>query len=105
MTVEQKTITFNGLGTAPFQILVAGAKTVQGTLTLPNLNEGSTSSSQVVVTVNLNGGSAFYTGAAGALGFETGTFANPGDTINIILTSSLPADQGLNSVKSTLGVY
>ena len=83
-----------GLGTFPFPVsstIGAGAKNIKGKLTLPNIIEGAIANSQVVVTVNLNGGSAFYTGIAGAEGFETGITAAVGDVINVILSSSAPA--------------
>lgn len=105
MNIEAQTRTLTGLGTTSFHVTVAGAKTVKGKLTLPELDQGSPANSQVVVTVNLNGGSAFYTSSAGDRGFDTGTYANPGDVINIILSSSLPADTAINAVKCTLSCY
>jgi hypothetical protein len=100
--------TFTGLGTFPMPIPVTPPNSflnIKGKITLPNIIEGATANSQVVVTMNINGGAAFYTGMPGAEGFETGTVAIAGNILNIILTSSLPSDQGLNVIKTTVSLY
>jgi len=105
MTFEPANITVNGLGTFSFQVVTTGAKTLKGKIALPNLIEGAPANSQVVVTINLNGGSAIYTGAPGLEGFDSGGYANAGDVFNVILSSSLPQDQQLLGVKSTISFY
>ncbi len=102
---EPAVCSLEGLGTISCHVLVAGSKNVKGKLTFPDLITGAAANSQIVVTMNLNGGSAFYTGPAGIQSFESGTYANPGDTINVILTSSLPQDEMLNTVKTTISFY
>lgn len=105
MAVESITKVTTGLGTISFSVLVTGNKTLDGKINLPNIIEGLPVNSQVVVTVNLNGGATLYTGLAGAEGFKSGGFATAGDTFNVILTSSLAADQAINAVKSTISFY
>jgi hypothetical protein len=100
--------TFTGLGTFPTPISETPASrilNIKGKVNLPNLIEGAAANSQVVVTMNLNGGATFYTGIPGAEGFETGVVAVAGDILNIILTSSAPVDQGLNVIKTTVSLY
>ncbi len=99
------TRSFNGLGTFPMRVTKAGANNIKGKLTLPTLIEGATANSQVVVTVNLNGGATIYTGNPGDEGFSTGGTAAIGDIFNVILTSSSPVDQGNLTVKSTISIY
>lgn len=104
-TPDYKTKTMTGLGTISFQVLNTGPKTIVGTLTLPELTTGAPATSQVIVTVNLNGGSTLFTGIAGAEGFTSGGYASAGDVFNVILSSSLPLDNQLNTVKSTISFY
>jgi hypothetical protein len=105
MTNEPANITVNGLGTFSFSVLSTGYKTLKGKITLPSIIEGAPVNSQVVVTININGGSAIYTGAAGAEGFESGSYATAGQVFNVILSSSLPQDEQLVAVKSTISFY
>ena len=100
-----KTKTCNGLGTFSFIADQAGARNIKGKITLPNLIEGNAANSQVVVTVNLNGGATIYTGNPGDESFATGAYAAAGDTFNVVLTSSQASDQGLLAVKSTISIY
>lgn len=103
--LNNKTKVFNGLGTIAFNVIETGATNVKGKIALPNLIEGAPANSSIVVTCNLNGGSAFYTGAAGAEGFATGCYASAGDIINVILTSAAAQDNQLVGVKSTVSFY
>src|ERR1700678_3820563 len=105
IATEQKTFTFAGLGTAGIRMNTAGLKTISGTLPLPTINQGASADSSVVVTINLNGGSTLYTGAAGAQGFETQVACSAGDVVNVIFTSAATVDQGLNVVKSTISCF
>lgn len=102
MSVQRTPRTQVGLGTFSFSAVSTRPHTIKGTLTIPEINQGAAVNSTVVVTVNINGGSAIYTGQAGAKSFDTGAFLNAGDVLNVILTSSTPADNGLNAVKSTI---
>jgi hypothetical protein len=81
----------------------AGTYELRGKITLPEISQGQLSNSQVVVTINVNGGSTIYTGAAGAQGFFISplVIASALSSINIILTSSAPVDQGLDLIKTT----
>lgn len=106
MPTEPSNIVFSGLGTISFHVSGTGVKNVKGKLTLPNLIEGAADNSHVVVTINLNGGSAFYTGLVGAEGFESGTYATAGDTINVVLTSSAAVDLSPPQIiKSVISFY
>jgi hypothetical protein len=96
-------VTVTGLGTFPFIVPTTKFYNVNGTITLPTISSGNGASS-VVVTMNLNGASAFYTGTAGAEGFASGVSATAGDTINVILTSAAVVDNQLNAIKSTITV-
>lgn len=98
-------LTFTGLGTMSIPVQAAGYYTVSGKLTLPTISEGLPSNSQVVVTVNISGGAAIYTGVAGAEGFMTGGSLTAGQVFNVILTSSSPVDLGLNVIKTTVSVF
>jgi hypothetical protein len=97
--------TFTGLGTFTLYAPVAAYFNIQGKLTLPTIGEGAIANSAVVVTINKNGASAFYTGSAGAEGFATAVSCAQGDAINIILSSSAPVDQGLNVIKLTVSMF
>lgn len=103
--LNNKTITFNGLGTCSFNVLDTGATNVKGKIALPNIIEGAPANSSIVVTCNLNGGATFYTGVAGAEGFATGCYATAGDIINVILTSAAAQDNQPLGVKSTISFY
>lgn len=95
-------VSVNGLGTFAFIVPSTKFYNVKGTITLPTITSGYGVNSSIVVTMNLNGGSAFYTGPAAAEGFASGVSASAGDTINVILTSAAANDNQLNSVKSTI---
>lgn len=97
--------TYSGLGTFSFPVTTTGPTNVKGKITLPTLSLGAPSNSQVVVTVNVNGGGAIYTGPSGAEGFETGYYGTAGDTLNVVLSSGAAGDQGIHKVKSTISVY
>ncbi len=101
--MENRTLT--GLGTFPVIVSQSKFYNIKGKISLPTIGAGSVADSAVVVTANVNGGSTFYTGTAGAEGFETGAVCNSGDTINVILTSAAAVDQGLNIIKTTLSIY
>src|ERR1035437_476058 len=103
--IEGDNKSFTGMGTFPMHVTTTGPKNVKGKIMLPNIIEGQAVNSQVVVTMNLNGGATFYTGLTGAEGFESGCFAHAGDTINVILSSALPADNSYNDVKTTISFY
>lgn len=111
------TQTVNGLSTTTINIPTTDFYTVAGTLQLPTAGPTASTGagggagtgavatnqtqSQVVVTVNHNG-SPIYTGAAGAKGFSTGAQCTAGDTMTVVLTSSLSQDQQPNAVSATI---
>lgn len=94
---------FCGLGTLSFTIPVAGPYFVEGHISLPTLTGGG-GVSACLVTLNLNGGAAFYTGVAGAEGFKADFTGAVGDVLNIIFSSSAAADQPLNVIKSQISL-
>lgn len=105
MAQNGQNLTVTGLGTFALPITSTGQWNVKGKITLPSISEGNTVNSSIVVTMNINGGSTLYTGVAGAEGFETGSSATAGDTLNVILTSAATVDQGLNTVKTTISLF
>lgn len=94
-----------GLGTFSFTAVQTGAHNVKGKMTLPEINQGASANSQVIVTINVNGGATIFTGPAGARSFESGSYLTAGDVLNVILSSSAPVDNELNAVKSTISFY
>jgi hypothetical protein len=97
---------WNGLGTFSFTIpanSVAGYFFLLGDLDLPQLSRGSSSPSQVVVTVTQNAGN-IYTGNVGASGFRVDPYCSPGDVLAVTLTSAAPVDAGLNAIKATVQI-
>lgn len=94
---------FNGLGTMSTTVDTAGPYYVKGQLSLPTLVSGM-GASLVVVTINLNGGGALYTGLAGAEGFYKDLLCAAGDIINVILSSGAAPDQPLNVIKSNISI-
>jgi hypothetical protein len=97
---------FSGLGTLAIQVPNVGTYSLQGNISLPSINQGATANSQVIVTINVNGGSTLYTGAAGAQGFVflPITIASANSTVNVILSSATGVDQGLNLIKTTVSI-
>ncbi len=94
--------TFSGLGTFDFSVPDTCNASIQGTITLPTIPEGSTTNSQVVVTVSINGGGAIYTGTAGAEGFYLTHSMTAGDIFHVTLASSAVVDQATNAIRSTI---
>jgi hypothetical protein len=108
-----------GLQEFDFVVPSTDAYTVQGTLQLPNIvpsasqgagggagtgtGGGAQINSQVVTVVKLNA-STKYTSAAGDRGFMVGINATAGDTIKVILSSSLAQDQQPNAVQCTIAI-
>lgn len=96
--------TYNGTGTFSITVPETGNFQISGKIFLPTIPEGESTNSSVVVTININGAGAFYTGVAGARGFSTTKPLTANDIINVILTSSAAVDQGLNKIKTTIVV-
>jgi hypothetical protein len=93
-----------GLNTNTFAPMGAGAVTISGKLTVPQLtDDGNLGASQVVVTV-LQNSTTIYTGPAGAEGFRCSANAALTDTFSVTLSSSASIDQGLNAVKMVFGI-
>jgi hypothetical protein len=97
---------FTGLGTFAIGVPNIGTYSILGSLTLPRINQGDTANSQVIVTVNVNGGSTIYTGSAGADSFYITNLviSSANSTINVILSSSTGVDLGLNKIKMQVSV-
>lgn len=95
---------YNGLRTYSFGVPEAGSYFIAGKISFPRQSESSPFPSQVVVTVNVNGGAAIYTGAAGADGFGTSATMSAGDVFNVIFSSSLASDQALDAIKYTITI-
>lgn len=99
---NQETV-FNGLGTKSVGVPESAAYFIEGRLTLPTIQNG-TDYTQVVLEVNINGGSAIYTGQPGDKGFYIKRNLTALDIINVVLSSSLVSDQQKNVVKMILVV-
>jgi hypothetical protein len=95
-------VVIGALGTTAIGANGAGIYLLKGSISLPKQSEGASSASQLVVTVNVNGGASIYTGLAGADAFQCGATLGAADVFNVILSSSNPIDQALNSVKATV---
>ncbi len=80
----------------------AGPAFVKGKLTVPTVTNGGGQSS-VVCTVTQNS-TVVYTGPAGAEGFYVSINCANNDSITVAFTSSAPADQGLNVIKSVIAI-
>lgn len=91
-----------GLNTYTVIVPNAGPYVFSGKLTLPTIVGGGGPSS-CVVTLNQNG-TPFYTGVAGAEGFQATALAAAGDTFTIVTSSAAAADQPLNAIKMQLGI-
>jgi hypothetical protein len=100
MADNNQNVVFNGLGTLSNKILSAGLYFVEGKISLPTITNGGGASSLLVV-VNQNG-SPIYTGKVGADGFKTEVNALANDLLTIVFSSSSPADQVLNGIKSVV---
>lgn len=95
-------LVFSGLGTVSFTVPTAGAYFLDGKISLPTLvNGGGVSACLCVINQN---GSPVYTGIAGAEGFYKVVSCAANDLIAIVLSSSAPADQLLNVIKTTVAV-
>jgi hypothetical protein len=111
---------FTGLNTVILNCPNTDVYTIQGSLQLPNIvpsplagpgggaGTGSGSGPQVnsqVVTVIKHNSTTVYTSNAGDRGFITGITATAGDTISVILSSSLAQDEQLNAAQVTIALY
>ncbi len=94
---------FTGLNTIVVGVPTADSYVLTGTLTLPNIQSGASSDSQVVVTV-LQNSSTMYTGLAGARGFRVPITAAANDLISIALSSSASIDQGSNVIRCSFHI-
>ena len=112
--------TVTGLGTTVIGIPNTDVYTVQCTLQLPNIvpsaspgagggaGTGTGGGPQVnsqVVTVIKHNTTTLYTSNAGDRGAMIGFSASAGDTLSIILSSSLLQDEQTNAVQCTIAVY
>ena len=95
---------YTGLGTFKIGVGETGNYKLYGTITLPTIPEGEAANSQVVVTININGGSTLFTGNPGDKGFQLIHSATANDIFNVILTSAAAVDQPLNEIKTTISL-
>jgi len=117
MLVQTSTVT--GLNTFVFSCPQSDNYMIQGTLQLPNIDPaaspgagagagtgtgGGPQVSSQVVTVVKHGSSTIYTSNAGDRGFLIGLNASAGDTISVILSSSLAQDEQPNAVQCTIAI-
>lgn len=96
-------LTLVGLSTLTTHANTTGPHVIFGKITCPQLAQGSSAPSQVVVTVNQNG-SPIYTGTAGAEGFKQQMLCTSGDTITVVTSSTAAVDTtSLNGIKAVIG--
>lgn len=95
---------FDGIISVPFSVSASGAYNVKGKITLPTLTTSDTLSS-LIVSVDVNGGIPFYITSGVNGGFETGSFLQLGDILNVVYTSSASGDTELNTIKSVISFY
>jgi hypothetical protein len=101
---DNKKLVIAGLQSQTTSVTNAGNYTITGSITLPNINQGSSASSQVVTTVTHNS-TVIYTSPPGTTGFVIEPVAMAsGDTITVAMASSATVDQGLNVVKATIAI-
>lgn len=99
-----KSLSAVGLGTiATFTVPDTAIYAVDGKMTIPSINQGSSAQSALVVVVNVNG-SPVYTGSAGSKGFHTQVAANASQVVTVVLSSAAVVDNALNAVKSTVTI-
>jgi hypothetical protein len=111
--------TVQGLNTYVCTLPNTDSYTVRGTLQLPNIvpsasqgagggtGTGTGGGPQVasqVVTVVKHNSSTVYTSNAGDRGFIVGFSATAGDTVSLIMSSSLSQDQQPNAVQLTFSI-
>jgi hypothetical protein len=95
---------FTGLTTQVVGVPTADTYILQGTLTLPSVQQGSSADSQAIVTVNQNS-TPIYTGPAGANGFRVKIVAAANDLISIIVSSSAAVDAPLNVIRTSFAIW
>ena len=100
MAIYSQSAIKSGLGTLSIGVPNAGVYVLQGTITLPRQSQGDNGNSQIITTINVNGGSTLLTTAAGADSFVLPNLvvSSANSTINIILSSSASVDLGLNKI-------
>ena len=98
----QDTLSMTGLGAVSQIVPNADTYMVRVKHQIPSLSKGA-GASQLVTVINKNG-SPVMTGVAGASGAETKVVCAANDTISVVLSSSAPADQGLNVIQSTITI-
>lgn len=95
--------TIGSLRATDFSLPVAGVYSINGTLELPDLQEGAPADSQVVSVVKQNG-STKYTSAAGDRGFHIALLCAANDVITIDLSSAAAVDNLPNAIKCTVSI-
>lgn len=100
---SNQSLTLVGLNTLRTNVTESTSYVVQGKLTCPQLAQGASDPSQVVVTVSQNS-SLKYTSLPGQEGFKTELSCTAGDEIEITTASSAAVDQDPNAIKVVVGV-
>jgi len=120
MSQQNQTLTATNLGTTTLNIQNTDTYTIATTLQCPNIVPSATQgagggagtgtgggtqvASQVVITVKQNG-TTKATSSAGAKGLTVpGLACTAGDTITVILSSSLSQDKQPNAVQATIAL-
>lgn len=103
MDQKYKTYTFQGLGTTSFKLPADGEYVFEGKSTIPTIINGG-GESALVVSINLNGGSALYTSPPSSRTFRQIVNGVAGDTVNMVFSSGNAVDQALNAIKTSISI-
>ena len=94
-----------GLQTFVFSCPDTNNYTVNCTLTLPTAQSLGTNVASGVVTTIKHNSTTIYTSQPGDKGLQVAVGATAGDTLSVILSSSVAQDQVINAVRCTVGIW
>lgn len=95
-------LTLAGLNSLSIPVLTTGPHVLSATLSAPQLSQGASAPSQVVVTVVQNS-TTIFTSTAGQEGFKVDLLGTVGDVLHVTASSSAVVDQGPNTIKAVIG--
>lgn len=98
-------LTLSGLTSYSFSAPSAGIYMMDVKVQLPELSQGASAPSALVMTVtNGTGPVTIFTSSAGASGMKVDFVAAANDVITIALTSAAAVDAGLNVIKANIAI-
>ena len=102
MANGMKKIQFNGLGSYTWTVSEAGNYYVESKSSIPGVNQGSSSQSSLVTTIQHNGSTIFTSQTGASSAYTNEIICAALDTLAVTYTSSNAIDSGLNAVKSQI---